>query len=225
VSAAFLCDDAERLKVLMAKNEWPCRAAMVPGGLKNPMVRQLGVLSSDRIPNVFLLRRDGTVAWHTSGFTYKSDFGYPFAIRLAMGVHIEVCDTELAYRALANAEFAKAKKIFSGPFLPGNDERYRWRAPRFHGRAMANMGLNDWNSALIDIDTAIEAHKKEFDRKEDEPGASLVEMRTLRALILGKLGRAEEAKAGQELAAINPTPYPSSIYQMFHDKLKELRRK
>ena len=90
---------------------------------------------------------------------------------------------------------------------------------------MANMGLNDWNSALIDIDTAIEAHKKEFDRKEDEPGASLVEMRTLRALILGKLGRAEEAKAGQELAAINPTPYPSSIYQMFHDKLKELRRK
>ena len=225
VIAAFLCDDAERLKVLMAKNEWPCRAAMVPGGLKNPMVRQLGVLSSDRIPNVFLLRRDGTVAWHTSGFTYKSDFGYPFAIRLAMGVHIEVCDTELAYRALANAEFAKAKKIFSGPFLPGNDERYRWRAPRFHGRAMANMGLNDWNSALIDIDTAIEAHKKEFDRKEDEPGASLVEMRTLRALILGKLGRAEEAKAGQELAAINPTPYPSSIYQMFHDKLKELRRK
>ncbi len=50
-------------------------------------------------------------------------------------------------------------------------------------------------------------------------------MRTLRALILGKLGRAEEAKAGQEMAAIKPTPYPSSIYQMFHDKLKELRRK
>ncbi|MFT6239427.1 MAG: hypothetical protein ACJAQT_001506 [Akkermansiaceae bacterium] len=225
VIAAFLCDDAERVKALMAKNDWPCRAAIVPGGMKNPMVRQLGILSSDRIPNVFLLRRDGTVAWHTSGFVYKSDFGYPFAIQLAMGVHIEVCDTELAYRALANDEFAKAKKIFSGPFLPGKDERYRWRAPRFHGRALANMGLDDWEAALADIETAIEAHKKEFDRKEDEPGASLVEMRSLRALILGKLDRAEEAKAALELAAIKAAPYPSSIYKIFHDKLRDLRLK
>ncbi len=225
VIAAFLCDDADRVRGLMEKNEWPCRAAMVPGGLSNPLVRQLGVLSADRIPNVYLLRRDGTIAWHTSGFVYKSDFGYPFAIRLAMGVHIEVCDTELAYRALAKGEFSEAKKIFSGPFLPGKDERYRWRAPRFHGRALANMGLNDWEASLADIDTAIEAHKKEFDRKEDEPGKSLVEMRSLRALILGKLGRADEAKAARELAAIEPTPYPSSIYQMFHDKLGDMKLK
>ncbi|MDE0569070.1 MAG: hypothetical protein OSB44_00210 [Verrucomicrobiales bacterium] len=222
---AFLCDDADRVRGLMEKNEWPCRAVMVPGGLNNPMVRQLGVLSSDRIANVFLLRRDGTVAWHTSGFSYKSDYGYPFAVRLAMKVHIEVSDTELAYRALVDGEFAKAKKIFSGPFLPEKDERYRWRAPRFHGRALANMGLNDWEAALADIDTAIEAHEKEFDRKEDEPGASLVEMRTLRVLILGKLRRAEEAIAARELAAIKATPYPSSIYKMFHDKLRDLRPK
>ena len=225
VIAAFLCDDADRVRGLMEKNEWPCRVAMVPGGLNNSLVRQLGILSSDRIPNVFLLRRDGTVAWHTSGFVYKSDFGYPFATRLAMKVHIEVCDTELAYRALVDGEFAKAKKIFSGPFLPEKDERYAWRAPRFHGRAMANMGLNDWEAALADIDTAIEAHEKEFDRKEDKPGASLVEIRTLRALILEKLGRAEEAKTAQELAAIKPIPYPSSIYKIFHDKLRDLRLK
>jgi hypothetical protein len=225
VIAAFLCDDPDRVRGLMEQNGWPCRAAMVPGGLNNKMVRQLGVLSSDRIPNVFLLRRDGTVAWHSSGFSYKSDFGYPFAIRLAMKVHIEVCDTELAYQALVNGEFAKAKKVFSGPFLPEKDERYRWRAPRFHGRTLANIGLKDWEAALADIDTAIEAHGKEFDRKEDEPGASLIEMRTLRALILGKLGRAEEAKVAQENAAIRPTPYPSSIYKMIHDKLRDLRLK
>ena len=142
-----------------------------------------------------------------------------------MKVHIEVCDTELAYRALVDGEFAKAKKIFSGPFLPERDERYRWRAPRFHGRALANIGLNDWEAGLADIHTAIEAHGKEFDRKEDEPGASLVEMRTLRSLILGKLGRVEEAKVAQENAAIKPTPYPSSIYKMFHDKLRDLRLK
>ena len=28
----------------------------------------------------------------------------------------------------------------------------------------------------------------------------------------------------KELAAIEPTPYPASIYATFHDKLKELRR-
>ena len=223
VIAAFLCDDADRVRGLMEKNEWPCRAAMVPRGLNNPLVRHLGILSADRIPNVYLIRRDGTVAWHTSGFSYKSDFGYPFAIRLAMKVHIEVCDTELAYRALVDGEFAKAKKIFSGPFLPEKDERYRWRAPRFHGRALANMGLSDCEAALADIETALESHEKEFDRKEDEPGASLVEMRILRGLILGKLGRAEEAKAAQDLAAVKPTPYPSSIYKIFHDKLRDLR--
>lgn len=225
VIATFLSDDAERVRGLMEKNEWPCRAAMVPGGLSNPLVRQLGILSSDRIPNVYLLRRDGTVAWHTSGFIYKSDFGYPFAIRLAMKVHIEVCDTELAYRALVDGDFAKARKVFSGPFLPEKDERYRWRAPRFHGRAMANMGLNDWEGALADIDTAIEAHAKEFDRKADEPGTGLIEMWTVRALILEKLGRVEEAKSTLDLAAIEPTSYRSSLYKNFHDRLRELRLK
>ncbi|MFZ9938653.1 MAG: hypothetical protein ACO3JG_16575, partial [Luteolibacter sp.] len=37
VIAAFLCDDAERVRGLMAKNAWPCKAAMVPGGLNNPL--------------------------------------------------------------------------------------------------------------------------------------------------------------------------------------------
>ncbi|MDC0302737.1 hypothetical protein OAL23_01065 [bacterium] len=90
---------------------------------------------------------------------------------------------------------------------------------------MANMGLNDWEAALADIDTAIEAHEKEFDRNEDEPGASLIEMRTVRAYILEKLGRTEEAKVARELAAIKATPYPSSPYKIFHDKLRDLRLK
>ena len=105
---------------------------------------------------------------HLNGMAFNS---YP---PLALKVHIEVCDTELAYRALAKGEFAMAKKIFSGPFLPEKDERYAWRAPRFHGRALANVGLKDWDAALADIDTAIEAHRKDFDRKEDEPSASLL---------------------------------------------------
>lgn len=224
VIAAFLCNDAGRVRALMEKNEWPCRAASVPGGLNNPMVRQLGILSADRVPNAFLLRRDGTIAWHTSGFFYKSDFGYPFAVRLAMKVHIEVCDTALAYKALAEGDFEKAKRVFSGPFLPEKDERYRWRAPRFHGRALANMGLNDWEAALADIDTAIEAHQKEFDHGEDRPCESMLSMRRTRATILVKLGREEEAKAAQEGPAVALSAYPITLYELFHGKLEKLRR-
>ena len=223
VIAAFLCDDAERVKSLMEKNEWPFKAAMVPGGLNNPMVRRLGILSADRIPNVFLVRRDGTVAWHTSGFSYKSDFGYPFAIRLAIKVHIEVCDTERAYEALAKGEFERAKKIFSGPFLPEKDERYAWRAPRFHGRALANVGLKDWEAALADIDTAIEAHQLEYDRKEDEPGASLLLLHETRAGILEELGRAGDARLAREASGVAPAPYPTTIYDRFHNRLERLR--
>ena len=222
VIAAFLCDDADRVRALMEKNEWPCRAVFVPGGLNNPLVRQLGILSADRIPNVFLLRRDGTIAWHVSGFSYKSDFGYPFAIRLAMKVHIEVCDTELAYKALADGDFETAKSVFSGPFLPEKDERYRWRAPRFHGRALANVGLENWEAALADIDTAIASHGTEFDHGEDRPCESMSCLRRTRATILAKLGREEEAKAAREAASVSPSAYPSSPYELFHGKLDKL---
>ena len=221
VIAAFLCDDADRVRELMEKNEWSCRAAMVPGGLNNPMVQQLGVLSSDRIPNVFLLRRDGTVAWHTSGFSYKSDYGYPFAIRLAMKVHIEVSDTELAYRALAEGDFKKAKRVFSGPFLPEKDERYQWRGPRFHGRALANMGLKDWAAALADIDEAIKDHQEQF---KLQPSESIVEMQATKAMLLEKIGRIDEAKAARRLASVEPAEYPTTtIYEEFHDRLKQLK--
>jgi hypothetical protein len=70
VLAAFLSDDRERVQALMEKHQWPCEAVMVPGGLENPIVRQLGIVSADRTPNIFLLRPDGTVAWSLSGIIH-----------------------------------------------------------------------------------------------------------------------------------------------------------
>ena len=222
VIAAFLCDDAERVRGLMTKSGWPCQAAMVPGGLHNPLVRQLGILSADRIPNVFLLRRDGTIAWHTSGFLCKSDYGYPFAIWLAMKLHIEVCDAEFAYQALAEGDFEKAKRLFSGPFPPEKDERYQWHGPRSHGRALANMGLKDWVAALADIDAAIEAHRGGFGRGGLGPCESTLSMQRARAVILEKLGREDEARAARESSVIQPAPCPMTPYEIFHHKLGKL---
>jgi len=223
---AFLSEDTDRIKTLVKKHAWPCQIAMVPGGLKNPLVRQLGILSADRIANIFLLRRDGTIAWQTTGLKHQFSFSHEFSAFLGMTVHIELCDIALAYQALEEGDYKQAADMFAGPFPKKNDERFGWTAPRFHGRALANMKLKQWDAALEDIDKAIANHDpKSFRHDKDHPCDSMREMQAIRAIILENLGRTEEAKTASTLAATEPTPYRTSIYAEFHDKLKELRSK
>lgn len=223
VVAAFLCDDAERVKALMKANAWTCRAAMLPGGLANPVVRRLGIVSADRMANVFLLRRDGAVAWHTSGLRYRAEFGYPFAVYLAMRVHIEVCDVENAYIALAQKDYPKAASYFAVPFVPEGDQRYRWAAPRLHGLSLAHIGLKAWEKALADIDAALDAHQEGFHDAKTGPCDVMAEMRLIRATILDQLGRKEEAQAERKSATAATLSHPSTPYGLFHNKLKLLR--
>jgi hypothetical protein len=120
----------------------------------------------------------------------------------------------------------QAAHFLAGPFPKKKDERFAWTSPRFHGRALANMKLELWDTALEDIDKALANHDpKSFRHDEDHPCRSRIEMLTMRAIILESLGRTEEAKIASKIAAIEPTPYRTSIYGEFHDKLKELRRK
>jgi tetratricopeptide (TPR) repeat protein len=222
VIAAFLCDDANRVDALMKANQWTCRSAIVPGGLANPLVRRLGVLSADRLANIFLLRRDGSVAWHMSGFKYD-DFGFPFAAYLAMKVHMEVCDAETAYDALVQGDYGKAVRYFATAFDPEGDQRYQWAGPRLHGRALAHMKLQKWEAALTDIDAAIEAHQKGFSRGRPCPCDIVAEMRLTRAVILDQLGRPEEAKAARQRAAGAAKPHSETPYGLFHEKLRKFR--
>ncbi|HUT95564.1 MAG TPA: hypothetical protein VMY37_39275, partial [Thermoguttaceae bacterium] len=223
--AAFLCDDPNKVQTMMKVEEWKCQAAMVPGGLANPMVQRLGILSADHIPNVFLLRRDGTIEWQTSGLKYKSEYATEFAIYLAMKVHTEVCEVQTGYEALRQGDFERAASVFSGPFLPEGDERYQWAGPRFHGLALAHMGLKQWDKALADIDAAIAAHQKAFDDAKNGPCDIMAEMRLMRATILDQLGRKEEAQAERKLAAAPTTPHRTTPYGVFHDQLKALNVK
>jgi hypothetical protein len=139
-----------------------------------------------------------------------------------MKLHIEVCDAEFACRALAEGDFEKAKRVFSGPFPPEKDERYQWHGPRLHGRALANIGLKDWAAALTDIDAAIEAHQKGFGHRPGSPCESTLAMQRARALILEKLGREGEARAARESSVIQPAPCPMTPYEIFHQKLGKL---
>jgi len=238
VIAAFLSDDADRIGALMKEKAFTCEAAMVPGGLRNPMVRRLGILSADRIANVYLLRRDGSIAWHASGLPYED--GEEFVALLAMKVHIEICEVETAYEALKNGDFKRAARVFTGPYLPWNPDRFGWRSPRYHGKALARMALKDWAAAAEAIDAAIDAHKlrhyggRRSKRAEDwRKDASqvvitktcdvLAELWTVKAIILQQLGRKEEAATLRRRADEPVTPHHTTTYGLFHEKLKNWR--
>ncbi len=233
---ASLSEDAEHLHALMKSRELTCQAAIVPGGLTNPMVRRLGVLSADRIPNVFLLRRDGSIAWRASGLPYGD--AEKFVNLLAAKVHIESCEVETAYEALHKSDFKEAARIFGGPYLPWDPDRFGWRPPRYHGKALAYMAMKDWKAALESVEVAIEAQNLKYlpGRKRERapnwrkdaakvtvtnPDEILIELWTIKAEILSKLGRNDEAAQIRERYTKPTTEFPPGVYKSFHEKLKE----
>jgi hypothetical protein len=240
--AAFLTDDVNHVKYLVATNGWDCKAVTVPGGLKNPMVRQLGVLSADSMANVFLLRRDGTIVWNKSGLKYC--YGDPFAVLLALKVHVEVCELEHAYRALVEDDFKEAVRVFSGPFPEENPQRYAWRPVRYHGLALSHVGLKQWDDALKAVDMAIEAHKlrhfhglgrrskliaewrKDAAKVEiKEPCDVICDLWATKAAILDQLGRKDEAATLRKRSAKPVQEHSLSVYELFHQKLKAIEGK
>jgi hypothetical protein len=235
---AVLSDDADRIAALMKARELTCQATMVPGGLANPMVRRLGILSADRTPNFFLIRRDGSIAWQATGVPHV-DAG-EFAIMLGSKVQIEVCELECAYQALEKGDFKKAARVFGGPYLPWLPDRFGWRSSRYHGQAIAHVGVKDWTAALESIGKAIDARKLRYFKGRrsknpthwrteaatimvQQPDNILVELWAIKALILDKLGRKEEAEKMRRRSEEPASTEPSSVYEEFHDKLKQLR--
>ena len=237
--AAFLSEDAKHIGSLMKARELTCQAAIVPGGLANPMVRRLGVLSADRIPNVYLLRRDGSIAWRASGLPYEDSA--QFVALLATKVHIENCEVQTAYEALKKGDFKGAARVFGGPYLPWAPDRYGWRPPRYHGQALAYMGLKDWEAGLESIEKAIDAQKLRYFqgrrnknpvywRKEaamvtvNHPDDTLVELWAVKAEILDKLGRSDEAARMRKRAADQARPDAPSLYRSTHERLRDWRK-
>ncbi|MDB4734965.1 hypothetical protein OAF62_04510, partial [Akkermansiaceae bacterium] len=233
---ASLSEDAEHLHALMKSRELTCQATIVPGGLANPTVRRLGVLSADRIPNVFLLRRDGSIAWRASGLPYGD--AEKFVNLLAAKVHIEASEMETAYEALNKGHFNEAARIFGGPYLPWDPDRFGWRPPRYHGKALAYMAMKDWKAALESVEVAIEAQNLKYlpGRKRERapnwrkdaakvtvtnPDEILIELWTIKAEILSKLGRNDEAAQIRERYTKPTTEFPPGVYKSFHEKLKE----
>ncbi len=225
VIAAFLSDDVDRIKALMEKHAWPCEIAIVPGGIRNPLVRRLGVLSADRVPNIVLLRPDGTIVWKLSGIVHPQLLAEGpetlHAISRALKTHIDRYEIERSISKLEDGNNGEAERLFSGPFKPPERPNPNgWTAPRFHGRALARIKLKRWDAALLDIDAAIEAHQWVHNRKNPCACHLVGELLSNKAMVLDQLGRTQEAKEMRDLATAAKFNHTASRYGQLHDRIK-----
>ena len=225
VIAAFLSDDADRIKALMQKHAWPCQVVTVPGGISNPLVRRLGVLSADRVPNIVLLRPDGTIVWKLSGLVHpqvrSEGIGETLGvISRALKTQIDRYEIGRSIAKLELGDHDEAERLFSGPFKPPERPNHNgWTAPRFHGRALARIQLKRWDAALADLDAAIEAHQWVFNRKNPCVCHRVAELLFTKATVLDQLGRAQEAKAARQRAGAAKFTHPTTRYGRLHDRI------
>lgn len=230
---ALLTDDIDTAKA-MAQGNHDFQIAMVPGGLTNPLVRKLGILSADRLPNLLLLRPDGTLAWMISGLDYRyvdKGGGPDLPIKYGIVNNIDKLKTDAGFEALERGEYKTAMERWDG-FKPHNPKGDWWISDRRHGKALAYMGLKDWNAALEAVEGAIDARRWVF-RSGLCACHGIVEMLLTKATILDRLGRGDEAETARDEASQEVLPHadfpPGEAFRVgvpvgvYYDWLKRIR--
>jgi hypothetical protein len=139
-----------------------CPVLMVPGGIANPLVHRLGILSEDNGFNSVLVSRDGRIAVALSGLVSPKS-GRNAGI---VGNVIEREDEKSISAMLERGDIQKAKeRIFTlaPPFDPeAVDEKGRkLRPPQYslyHLRARARVyaALKEWDKALADAEEVVQ---------------------------------------------------------------------
>ncbi|MEJ6702208.1 MAG: hypothetical protein QNL01_14735, partial [Akkermansiaceae bacterium] len=109
-----------------------------------------------------------------------------------------------------------AVKLFSEVLAPKKLKGDWWATFRFYSRSRAYVGLKDWEAALADIDTAIDAHQT-FAFGKVHRCELHKEMELYKADILDKLDKATEAKTLRIQAAKPTTPHNKSPFGIYTD--------
>jgi hypothetical protein len=230
VVVAMLSDDAKLANAAVPEDK-SYQVAMVPGGLKNPLVRKLGILSADIMPNVILFRNDGTLAWAVSGLSYRYSLkaeGPDFPMVLAIANNLQKLKSDVGFESLERGDYETAVQQFNA-FTTKNAKENWWHSDRTHGRALAQMGLKDWEAALITIDDAIKQRMVAGRCKCH----GVVEILLTKAMILDQLKRGDEAKAARAMADQETQPHPTlpsgAAFKVgiaggvYYDRLKRVR--
>jgi hypothetical protein len=129
---------------------------LVPGGLQNPIVRKLGMITDEEKPknNILMLRPDGSIAVALSGLTMGAQKG-----SVIQNV-IEFHDEEMIDKALAKGDLDEAKRL---AFAHAPVEQVRpedaprnWKpkvltVPHLRSRAKVYLAMGELKAAQSDI--------------------------------------------------------------------------
>ncbi len=150
--------EAARAALSSAKTPFTCPILTVPGGIDNPLVRRLGILSEDESGNSVLIHKDGRIALMISGL-----FGKDGSRTLSEVVMRD--DETSVLHALERGEVQAAKEkilALAPPFDPeAVDERGRkLRKPsislsHLRARARVYIALKEWDKALADAEEVV----------------------------------------------------------------------
>jgi hypothetical protein len=182
--AAVLGDDADAVRAALEEKKTPddYPTLLLPGGLQNPIVHQLGILAEDTRPNIVMLRPDGSIAVALSGLTMSSQTGN--VIQHVLEWH----DEKAVDAALASGDLGEAKRLafafapLEEPTPPGEKKKpvKEISVPHLRSRAKVYMAMENWEAAFADIqETYLSVNSK----------AGYISMRT------AELDEVEELKA------------------------------
>jgi hypothetical protein len=157
---AFLDDDATKVGAFANEQNLGFPVLLVPGGLKNPIVQQLGVISENKSCNAVLLRPDGTIAAMLSGLAAQGRHVIPVLQNI-----IEWHDEKSVTDALGRNDIEEAKRIallYAPTELPVSTNPKKKiikpkpvNLPHLMSRARVYYALKEYDKALVDVEACI----------------------------------------------------------------------
>jgi hypothetical protein len=151
--AAVLDDDADAARKLLKEKKKPDTfpTLLVPGGMQNPIVRKLGILTDEAKPrtNLLMLRPDGSIA-----------VALPDPTGSVIQNVIELHDEKLVDDALARKDLKEAKRLaFAHAPVEerapeGKRKPVKTSNPHLRSRAKVYQAMGDLDAAFADAEQA-----------------------------------------------------------------------
>lgn len=129
---------------------------LTPGGMNNPLTRQLGILEAEAKPNILILRPDGSIAVALSGLTMGAQKG-----SVIQSV-IEYHDEKMVDVALAKGDLKEAKRLafahapLEEPAPEGKKKKkpLKISVPHLRSRAKVYFAMGELKPAYEDAEKA-----------------------------------------------------------------------
>jgi len=192
IVAAILDDNVDGFRAILKEKPHNCSTVVVPGGMQNPLVQQLGILAEDERINIAILRPDDSIATVLSGLARTKG-------NVIQNV-IEWHDEKAVEDALNRGDLEKAKHLafalapLEEPVPPDQKKPGKQiSVPHLCSRAKVYMAMKDWGAALADAEEAY-LRLKRRDGFFSMETAELKKAEKLRATILSARGQPESEK-------------------------------